>query len=264
MRSRTNKVWSIPVEELKKAVLESGSLLQVLKWVGLRGAPCNYRVMRKRLAEEGIVCDFPRGMDSNRGRRFGQSKLLMPLEEVLVKGSEYSRSTLKERLIKSGLLENKCAACGLGTSWNGKALSLQLDHMNGDATDNRIENLRFICPNCHSQTPTFAGRNNKKVPEKEELEKLLREHTRKDVAKKIGVHVSAIGEWVRNYGIVEGKPFSERRHASRPGAWKVAHPTKEELQQLTKELNWREIGRKFGVSDNAVRKWAKVYGLPTK
>lgn len=59
-------------------------------------------------------------------------------------------------------MEYKCACCGNTGEWNGRPLVLQLDHINGDNCDNRLENLRFLCPNCHSQTDTFAGRNCKK------------------------------------------------------------------------------------------------------
>jgi 5-methylcytosine-specific restriction endonuclease McrA len=73
------------------------------------------------------------------------------LDDILVEHSTYANNPrLKERLIKEGLLENKCAICGNIGEWMGKALTLQLDHINGEHTDNRIENLRILCPNCHT------------------------------------------------------------------------------------------------------------------
>ena len=57
--------------------------------------------------------------------------------------------------------DDKCTSCGLGPEWQGEKLVLQLDHTNGDHTDHRLDNLRWLCPNCHSQTPTYCGRNNK-------------------------------------------------------------------------------------------------------
>lgn len=81
------------------------------------------------------------------------------LEEILVENSSYMNiSSLKRRLIKEKRLEYKCECCGIST-WRNKSLTLQLDHINGKYNDHRIENLRFLCPNCHSQTDTYAGRN---------------------------------------------------------------------------------------------------------
>ena len=81
------------------------------------------------------------------------------LDEVLIENSTYANiSRLKERLVREGKLEYKCQNCGI-KEWQSKPLSLHLDHINGKNNDHRIENLRFLCPNCHSQTDTYAGRN---------------------------------------------------------------------------------------------------------
>jgi hypothetical protein len=79
-----------------------------------------------------------------------------PLERLLREGR--CRKTIKSRLVDAGIFTNACSNCGL-TEWQGKPLSIQLDHINGNPTDNRIENLRMLCPNCHSQTETFGSRN---------------------------------------------------------------------------------------------------------
>lgn len=83
-----------------------------------------------------------------------------PLPELLERGK--SRHNIKHRLIRAGILKNRCDECGL-TEWRGKALSIQIDHINGIKDDNRLENLRMLCPNCHSQTETFGSRNRKSV-----------------------------------------------------------------------------------------------------
>jgi len=93
------------------------------------------------------------------------------LELLLVQGdSRNGRGNLKKRLIEGGVKEDRCEACGI-THWRGRKLSIQIHHKNGDGTDNRLQNLVFLCPNCHSQTDTFSGRNRhrrRKLPRRPE------------------------------------------------------------------------------------------------
>jgi hypothetical protein len=82
----------------------------------------------------------------------------IPIEELLVAGRPRSRGHLRARILKAGLKEERCERCGLD-EWYGQPLRVTLHHVNGDPYDNRLENLAFLCPNCHSQTPNFGGRN---------------------------------------------------------------------------------------------------------
>lgn len=90
----------------------------------------------------GAVCARPRAM---------------PLEQLLARGAVRGRHNIKQRLIAAGLKEARCEACGI-SDWRGAPLSMQLHHVNGDGRDNRLDNLRLLCPNCHSQTENFSGR----------------------------------------------------------------------------------------------------------
>ena len=85
------------------------------------------------------------------------------VEEVFKKGTSFCNKGLKSKILKYKLLQYECTGvnCGNTGQWLGKSLILQLDHKNGDSSDNRLENLRFLCPNCHSQTETYAGKNKK-------------------------------------------------------------------------------------------------------
>jgi Zn finger protein HypA/HybF involved in hydrogenase expression len=83
----------------------------------------------------------------------------IPPDEALVEDSTFTRTHLKTKILKYDLLPYKCAICGLYPEWNGQILTLQVDHINGNNKDHRLENLRFLCPNCHSQTPNYAGAN---------------------------------------------------------------------------------------------------------
>jgi 5-methylcytosine-specific restriction endonuclease McrA len=89
----------------------------------------------------------------------------IPIENLLVVGRPTSRSHLKERLINEGLKENSCEICGIST-WRKRSLSMQFHHINGDGSDNRLENIQFLCANCHSQTDTYGGRNGHRKPER--------------------------------------------------------------------------------------------------
>lgn len=154
--------------------------------------------------------------------RRNQYGLSLTNDEVFTIDSTYNRSKLKGRIIKGNLIPYVCASCGNEGEWNGKPLSLQLDHENGINTDNRISNLRFLCPNCHTQTDTYAGKatkgkllHHKKQPvlkrqEKLEKGKALWEEMKHDpdvrvmewgwktrLAKKVGITGQKAMPWLR-------------------------------------------------------------------
>ncbi len=92
----------------------------------------------------------------------GIHKNKVSLQDILSNKVKFNTSHLKKRLVIEGLLEDKCIDCNNNGMWNGKPITLELDHINGDDNDNRLENLRILCPNCHSQTPTFRKKKIKK------------------------------------------------------------------------------------------------------
>ena len=92
------------------------------------------------------------------------------VEEIFIEDSKVKRDQIKNILIKEKLIEYVCSECGQNGNWNGKVLSLQIDHINGIRNDNRLSNLRFLCPNCHSQTSTFCNKIDSKSKKLEDFE----------------------------------------------------------------------------------------------
>lgn len=121
----------------------------------------NVKWIEKKIRELNIITCHWIGIGHLKGKSHSWTKKI-PLASILVENSEYSSNTyLKKRLLDERILVYICYNCGIN-EWMGKRLSLQLEHKNGINTDNRIENLELLCPNCHSLTETFAGKNIKK------------------------------------------------------------------------------------------------------
>lgn len=147
------------LEELKEAVANSLSIAGVLKSLGLIVAGGNYKTIKEKIAKHKLDTSHFTGMGWRKGKKIPGEKI--PLSKILVNGSTYRTSLIRPRLIKEGYKEHKCEICG-NTTWQGKEIPLELHHINGINTDNRIENLQLLCPNCHALTDTFRGKNIKK------------------------------------------------------------------------------------------------------
>lgn len=153
MRSRR---WTL--RQLRTAARHVSSYRQLIQRLGLRPAGGNYAQVQKYLRENGISTVHFKGNGWNKGLR-GIGKPRRPLEQILTKRSSYQSSKLKKRLFAAGLKVPLCELCG----WHERApdgrVPLELDHVNGMREDNRLENLRILCPNCHSLQGTHRGLN---------------------------------------------------------------------------------------------------------
>ena len=138
--------------QLEKLVNESASFTEILRKQGKAISGAAVKVLKHKLDEYGIKYFFLKEKEIHKK---------LELSEILKKDRPYKSSALKQRLIESGLKKDVCEICDQGPVWNGKHLQLQLDHINGDHNDNRLENLRILCPNCHTQTETFCGNKKK-------------------------------------------------------------------------------------------------------
>lgn len=153
------KSWT--KKELREATKKSKSIRQVLKRLGLKEAGGNYFQIKKYLNFYKINHSHFTGRAWNKGLR-GIGKPRIPLEKILVKNSNYQSYKLKKRLFAAKLKIPKCEECGWAKKSKDGRIPLELDHINGDVHDNRLENLRILCPNCHSLKLTHRGCNRKR------------------------------------------------------------------------------------------------------
>jgi hypothetical protein len=150
--------WRYTEEELREAVRSSLSFAQTLEKLNVVPAGGNYATLKKRIKDLNIDTSHftGKGWLKNRNNPY-TAKLAM--SEILVENSTYvSTNGLRGRLIKEGYFEHRCVSCGLDV-WLGQPIPLELAHITGSRNDNRLENLRLLCPNCHALTPTYRGKN---------------------------------------------------------------------------------------------------------
>ena len=139
-----------------EAWTNSTSIRQVLSKLGLAEAGGNYKCAKNRAEILNLTKEHMLGQAHLRGKTHTYNR--RPIEELLVENSNYQSYKLKNRLLAEGLKHHKCECCGI-TEWNGQPAPIELDHINGNHHDNRLENLRILCPNCHAQTDTYRGKN---------------------------------------------------------------------------------------------------------
>ena len=231
-----SKVYLVSDEEFKQIVQNADSYSDCLRALKLgTSGGSSTDILKRRINE--LSCDIS---------HFGtKAKKCAPnvkyeLEEILVENSSYANiSRLKERLIKEHKLEYKCAKCGI-IEWLGQPISLQLHHKNGINNDHRIENLEFLCPNCHSQTDTYCGKNKEVIEEK-----------------KKHFYCPECGAEVTKNGIKCINCANKARQT-------VARPDRETLKQLIRTKPFTQIALDYQVSDNAIRKWCIAENLPNK
>lgn len=142
-------------EQFIEAVETSKSIRQVLNKLGLKEAGGNYECVKERVKTLGLTIDHFHGQGWNKGQKLPPKR---PIAYYLQENKRVTSNSLRKRLIAEGLKEHKCESCGI-TEWMGNPAPIELDHINGNHHDNRLENLRILCPNCHAQTETYRGKN---------------------------------------------------------------------------------------------------------
>jgi hypothetical protein len=208
---------------LLQLVEDSNTYTDVLNKLGLVARGRNFDTLKKYIGIFGIdVSHFNPNKVRSNGLILANT---IPFEQILVINSSYTNTnSLKKRLYKEGLLQPICSLCGQNEYWYGKKIALIMDHINGVHNDNRIENLRIVCPNCEATLDTHCGGNVRKVKK----------------------------EAKRNKNLASKKLRCLNRRT-------IERPSLSVLEADILNLGYRQTGKKYGVSDNAIRKWVDTY-----
>lgn len=218
-------LWTIHRDELFRIANNSSSINGMLRYLGLSGSA--FYTLKKRLNIENF--DFNQFKIV---KKVKEKKETLLTNSILIENSSFSRSLVKSRILKENLILKECAICGCSNQWQGKSLVLILDHINGVRDDHRLENLRLLCPNCNSQTETFAGRNKYKAK--------------------------------HNFcecGVIIAKSSVNCTKCAMKNLRKITWPDEIELKQLLWSKPMTLIAKDFKVSDKTVSKWIENYGL---
>lgn len=228
----------------KKALTEivnnSFSYVDVARKIGFSGHPSSQTIiiLKERLKFLGISVEHFRHIHSVKHRT---------PENTFVKNSTASQNTVRNLFKKGNYQEYVCSLCGLKPFWKGKELTLILDHIDGDNRNCVLSNLRWVCPNCNQQLETTGYKKMRAKPIDEAVKMAKR---RPNKCKICGAPIYA-----------KAKCCVACSHIDQ---YRTEHPTKEQLQEEIQKYSFVELGKKYGVTDNAVRKWCKSYGLPYK
>lgn len=202
----------------------------------------------------------------------GSSKLRTP-KDIFIENSTATQATLRRHYKKGNYSEYKCAICGLEPFWNGKELTMTLDHINGVNNDHRLENLRWICPNCDRQLPTFGTRRKKmhfyckscgkELPEKRKTGLCQTCFQNKNPQKRTNLkNCIDCGQ------LIDGRsircPICERKHRKQTAILSRIDSgiTRDFLKNEIRTKPFLQIAKEQGVTDNTIRKWCKRYNLP--
>lgn len=223
-------LYDFTPDELQYLLDTSNGYCDLLRKVGLNGHGSNPETLKKLIIEYGLDTTKNSKNRSNLYRECAlktHKKTKASLNDVLDgKYKNYQSSRLLKMLVNEGVKEYKCEICGI-SNWNGKDITLVLHHIDGEHSNNKLENLQILCPNCHSQTANYAGKSSKK-------------------------HLKA-NKKINKKGKVKTKVVLKQPPISR-----------EDLKNKIRKDSFVSIAKEYGVTDNSVRKWCIKYKLPSK
>lgn len=159
-----SKLRVYDAEWLQELCKDSYSYAEVLRKAGRKQGGGAQETLKRKIQEFGIDVSHFTGMlwhDSPNQESRPMSREKYTLEEILIKNSPVTQKILRGYIERHQVLEYKCVNCGCDGNWQGGKIALEIDHIDGDNSNNEINNLRYLCPNCHALTDTYRGRNKK-------------------------------------------------------------------------------------------------------
>lgn len=230
----TNNKYQFTKDQIVEAASTANSKTEMMRLLKIKQGGGGYQALEKWCRLYDVMAPTMSSEESlSIGRKNGARFTKMSDEEWFINGTFRNGQSSKGRLIDRGT-PNECSICSIGPEWNGKTLTLQLDHVNGDRFDNLIENLRILCPNCHTQTETYANTGAEK------------RRTYCECGKEI---------W---------KGSTSCKKCAQIGNTVADYPSVEDIVTGIIESNYTSYAKSLGVSDNAVRKYLRVRGVDPK
>jgi hypothetical protein len=230
------------MEEARDAIAASMSCAEALRRLGMCTTGGSHAILKKYARLWDISTEHWDPYAAVRGQGPRRRR---PLEEILVEHSPFSRNHLKERLYAEGLKQPVCELCGQGELWRGQVMGLILDQINGVSDDNRLTNLRIVCPNCAATLDTHCARKRRLTRVEQECVRCGKSFRPRDGRQRYCSRECGM-RWDRS-----GIP--------RPGARKVNRPPYSQLLREVRAVGFSATGRRYGVTDNAIRKWLRQY-----
>ena len=269
---------------LEPIVQESHSVSEVLRKLGKRPSGGMNIFIGQHIREHGIDMSHFTGQRWSLGLDISDERIKKiarknryPDEEVFCENSKCARGGVKTRIIRRNLIEYKCNICRQEPKWQGKPIVLILDHINGIRNDHRLMNLQFVCPNCNSQLPTFAGKNIQEIDNNgNSIHRWFCQNCSKPI-RKYAQYCTTCGyeKRKRQFMLLDspnnfcpcGKRISHKAQACKSCAAKahnaarrkVPYPPTTELVKEVKRTSYEAVGRRLGITGVAVKKWIKTH-----